>query len=177
MLRSLMLLTGTTLSARLREASFRPEHFRKRTILPLLFAISVHQSQAGDSAYRTALNAAHERYRALEMQLHDFRKIKPELPPTQREERLRLLGQLVTDDPVWVLAEQIHSDIAALVAIRSRTAADDAILDSLKDFLAITSGFQERATARKQAELFSTALRQFIARRDAAGASAWAQSQ
>lgn len=172
MLRSLVLLTGTTLSARLREASFRPEHFRKRTILPLLFAISVHQSQAEDSAYRTALNAAHERYRALEMQLHDFRKIKPELPPTQREERLRLLGQLVTDDPVWVLAERIHSDIAALVAIRSRTAADDAILDSLKDFLAITSGFQERATTHKQAELFATALRQFIARRDAAGASA-----
>ena len=111
------------------------------------------------------------------MQLHDFRKIKLELPPTQREERLRLLGQLVTDDPVWVLAEQIHSDIAALVAIRSRTAADDAIPDSLKDFLAITSGFQERATTRKQAELFSTALRQFIARRDAARASAWAQSQ
>ena len=83
----------------------------------------------------------------------------------------------MTDDPVWALAQQIQADITALVAVHPQTPADAAIIESLKDLLALTSGFMERAATREQAEQFATALRQFVLRRDIAGASAWAKTQ
>jgi hypothetical protein len=149
----------------------------KQAIPAILFLASVLPSPADDSAYRTAIDSAHERFRILEVELHDYRKVVPALPPAQEEERHRLLGQLIADDPVWALAEEIQADISALAAIRQRSPADSDILESLKDLLAITSGFQGRATTRAQAEQFATALRQFVARRDALGASTWAKSQ
>ena len=50
-------------------------------------------------------------------------------------------------------------------------------MEILKDLLAYVSAFEERATTRAQAEQFATALRQFVVRRDVAGASTWAKSQ
>jgi len=149
----------------------------KPTILTSFLIAFALQSHAEDPTYRTALKFARERFNTLDAEMHDYRKVKPELPPAQQEERLRLLGQLVADDPIWMLSEQLKADISALAAIRSRTPTDDAILDILKEFLAIISGIQDRATTRKQAEQFATALRQFIARRDATGAITWANSQ
>lgn len=149
----------------------------KPTILTSILVAFVLQAHAEELPYQTALNAARERLNTLNAEMHDYRKVKPELPPAQQEERLRLLGQLVADDPIWILSEQLQADISALAAIRSRTPADDATLDSLKDLLAITGGLQDRATSQKQAQQLATALRQFIARRDATGASTWAKSQ
>ena len=99
------------------------------------------------------------------------------MPPAKEEEYLRLLGKLLTDDPVWALARQIQADIDALSALPARTPADGAIMVSLKDLLAYVSGFLQRATTRAQAEQFATALRQFVVHRDVAGASTWADSQ
>ncbi|MHA3775426.1 hypothetical protein ACXR0O_28230 [Verrucomicrobiota bacterium sgz303538] len=95
------------------------------------------------------------------------------MPAEQEEEYLRLVGQLLIYDPVWALTEQIQADIDALLAVRSRTPADKAALEDLKDFLAITSGIEPAAT-RKEAEEITTTLRQFLARRDGRGALAWA---
>lgn len=149
----------------------------KRSILLFLLLALASHMQAEDSAYRAGLNAAHERLRDLEIERCDYRKTTTGLPTAKEEERLRLLGQVLDDDPVWVLLNQIQADISALVAIRQRTTTDDALVESLKDFLVIVSGFGERATTRPQAEMFATTLRQFIARRDVTGASTWAKSQ
>ena len=149
----------------------------KQAALSFLFVALALRLQADDSPYQTGLRDVHERFRVLEVERNDYRKPKPELAPAKEEERQRLLGQLLTDDPVWTLAEEIQADIAALTAIRTRTPDDDAILDSLKDLLAIASSLEERATTHDQAKAFATALRQFVARRDAAGASAWARAQ
>jgi hypothetical protein len=149
----------------------------KRTILFFLFFSFLPLAWAEDSPYLAALKATHERFRILDAERNDYRRLKPELPPAKEEERLRLLGQLLTDDPVWELSQQIQADITALVAVRPQTPADVAIIESLKDLLACVAGFDERATTRAQAEQFATALRQFVALRDVAGASAWAKLQ
>jgi len=149
----------------------------KRTLLSLLFVTLLPQVEAADPPYLASLKVTRERFGFLEAHRNDYRKPKPELPPTQEEERLRLLGQLLTDDPIWALQNQVQADIDALAVLRPRTPADDTILEALKDILAITGGFDERATTRTEAEKFATALRQFAARRDAVGASAWAKSQ
>lgn len=149
----------------------------KSAILSLLFTALLVQASAEDSTYRATLESAHERYHVLDAERNDYRKPKPGLPAAQEEEYLRLLGQLSIDDPVWVITQQMQADIHALVAVRSRTPAESTVLEDLKDLLAITSGVEKRATTRQEAETLATSLRQFIARRDVAGARTWARSQ
>ena len=149
----------------------------KRAFLIFVFSSLVLHAGGDEPTYLPGLKATHERLRVLEAERHDYRKPKPGLPPAEEEERLRLLGQLLTDDPVWILAQQIQADISALVALRPQSPADVATIDALKELLAITAGFEERATTRAQAEQFAVSLRQFVARRNAAGAKAWATSQ
>ena len=71
----------------------------------------------------------------------------------------------------------LQADIRAVGALRPRSDIDEANLAVLKDFLAIVAGFEERATTRTQADYFATNLRQFLGRRDATAASAWAGTQ
>lgn len=149
----------------------------KHAIVALLFVMLLLRAQADDTPYRAAVKSAHKRYEVLSRERVDYRKTKPGLPAPQEEEYLRLLGQLSVDDPVWALAQQIQADIDALVAVRSRTPADDAILDNLKDLLAITASVEDRANTREEAERIATVLRQFIIRRDVAGARAWVKSR
>jgi hypothetical protein len=99
------------------------------------------------------------------------------LPQAQEEERFRVLGQLLTEDPVWALARQIEADISAIVALPKKTPADTAVLEDLKDFLAVSSGIADRANTQAEAEGYAMTLRQFFVRRDASGAVAWAKSQ
>src|SRR4051794_1759059 len=96
----------------------------KPAILFFLFISLFSQAWAEDSAYLTALKAAHERFRILDIQRNDYRKLKPELPAAEEEERFRLLGQLLTDDPVWALAQQVDADITTLAAVSAKTPAD-----------------------------------------------------
>ena len=149
----------------------------KRAVLSFLFVALLLQAHADDSPYRISLTSSHERYRVLNAERNDYRKPKPGLPPAQEDERLRLLGQLLTEDPVWALQQQLQADIDALLAVHPQTPADAAILSSLKDLLAITSLVEDRPTTRAQAEQFAIALRQFIARRDVDGAHNWAKVQ
>lgn len=145
----------------------------KHTLLFVVFVTLFLQARAEDTQYRATLKSAHERYHVLDAERNDYRKAKPGLPADQEDEYRRVVGQLLLEDPVWALTQQIQADIDALLALRSRTPADNAALENLKDFLAIISGLKP-ATTRKEAEQFATTLRQFIARRDAAGALAWA---
>jgi hypothetical protein len=156
----------------------------KITILSFMFIALASQTpvQAEDSKYQAELRQARERLQPLEIERADYRKItqeerRPKLAPAQEAERYRLLGQLLNDDPVWAVAQQIQADLSALVAVIPRPLADAAIVDDLKDLLAITSGLEDRATTQAQAEEFATALRQFLARRDVTGARAWARAQ
>jgi hypothetical protein len=81
------------------------------------------------------------------------------------------------DDPLWALAQQIQADVQAIVAVASPTKADGESIENLKNFLVITSIVEGRPTTREEAELSATTLRQFITRRDVAGARAWAKLQ
>ena len=148
----------------------------KRALFSFLFLALAARLSADEPTYRASLDSMHERFRTLEVERNDYRKVKPGLPPDREAERLRLLGQLVNDDPVWALAEQIQADLTALAAVRPQTPADLAIMENLKDFLAITIGCEERATTYAQAQDIANLLRQFIARRDVNGASTWARS-
>lgn len=148
----------------------------KHTVLSFLFVALLLPAHAADSPYRAGIQTVRERYQVLDAERNDYRKSEPALPAPKEDEYLRLLGQLSIDDPVWALTKQIQADIDALVAVRSRTPADNAALENLKDFLAITSTVEGRATTRKEAEMSATTLRQFIARRDVAGARTWAKS-
>jgi len=144
-----------------------------------LFSVAVIQASADESAYLPSIKATHKRLSFLEAERRDWRywrKPEPVLPAAQEQERLRLLGQLLTDDPVWTLAQQVQADIWALVALQPRSPADGTAIDALKELLAIIGGFEERATTRTQAEQFATTLRQFVARRDVTGAHTWAKS-
>ncbi|HET6408082.1 MAG TPA: hypothetical protein VFG14_09390 [Chthoniobacteraceae bacterium] len=149
----------------------------KRTFLSLLLLVLSLQARADDSAYRTTLDAAHQRFQALEIKRSDYRKPKAELPAAEEEERRRLLGHLLTDDPVWALTQQLQTDIEALAAARPRTPVDANTMEDLKDLLAFISGFADRATTLAQAEQLAAALRQFVVRRDLPGIRQWAKSQ
>ena len=143
----------------------------------LLVLLCSFQAQAIESAYRAALNSAHQRFADLEVQRCDYRKLKPSLPQLQEQERLHLLGRLITEDPVWAFAQQIKSDMWALTSFRMLTPEEAVILENFKELLAITSIVEGKAVTRAQAEGFAIALRQFAARGDAAGAGKWALLQ
>jgi hypothetical protein len=133
------------------------------------------RASAQESAYQAALKPIRTRVHLLEAERDDYRKVKPGLSPAQEEEYLRLIGRLFVDDPIWVILQELQADIHALGELPQRTSADGRTLEKLKDLLAMTSGFEERAIDRKQAEEFATTLRQFIARRDGDGAHEWSK--
>lgn len=149
----------------------------QRIILVLLFIACASRTFADDTDYQRALRAAHARLEAFNARRYDPRKSKPQLTATEEQERLRLLGQLITDDPVWALAQQVTDDFATLMSGGAKTPADQATAESLKTLLLIATSFQERATTRAEAEVFATILRQFVVRRDVVGATAWAKAQ
>jgi hypothetical protein len=148
----------------------------KPTILLLLLLATVPDGLAQDAGYRANLQSLHDRFAALEMVRHDYLKPQPRLSPEQEQERLRLHGQLVRDDPVWVLYEQLDADIKALEAARTKTDSDTGLINTLKNLLATVTGVLDQPTTRAQADEYATALRQFVARRDEAGATAWSKS-
>jgi hypothetical protein len=149
----------------------------KTNTLIAILVIGILPAQADESDYRTNVKATRERFQSLDLAYNDYRKSKPGLPHDQEEERLRLFGKLVTDDPVWALIVQIQADIDAVNAISPQSPADRVLLENLKDILSITSALDGRATTQLQAENWATGLRQFIARRDVRGAQVWAESR
>jgi len=52
-----------------------------------------------------------------------------------------------------------------------------ALIETLKNLLAVVSGLDDRASTRAQAEEHATLLRQFVARRDYDGAVRWAETK
>lgn len=149
-----------------------------RITLPVfIYAVLFLAAHAEDSPYRQTIQSVRDRFRALDVERRDYRKPKPSLPPDKEQERLRLLGQLVSDDPVWVLSQQLQADIDVLVARKPQTETDAKICDSLKDLLAIVTSYEERATTPEKARLFADTMRHFTAIRDAEAAHAWAKSQ
>jgi hypothetical protein len=150
----------------------------KHTFFALLSSLSLAaHAVEHHSEYRADLEATRERLRVLDIERNDYRLEEPALAPAQEEERLRLLGKLLEEDPVWSISQQLQADISALITQAVQTPEERALHDDLKDLLAIAMGVEGRARTRKQAEADATVLRQFIARRDVAGAGAWARSQ
>lgn len=147
----------------------------KPIILPVLLLIPGLSAFASDSTYRETLRKVHDRFSYLEMVGSDYRKTQPILSPEQEQERLRLQGQLLRDDPIWVLQKQIDADIEALKALPDKTGSDAALIDTLKNLLAFVSAHDDKATTRAQAEEYAKAMRQFVARRDYEGAKAWSK--
>jgi hypothetical protein len=147
----------------------------KPIILSLLLLIPVSTAFASDSTYQETLRAVHHRFDELEMLGSDYRKAQPRLSPEQEQERLRLHGQLLRDDPIWVLYNQIDADIEALKAVPTKTDSDAALIDTLKNLLAYVHGHNDQATTRAQADEYARALRQFVARRDYEGIKVWSK--
>jgi hypothetical protein len=145
----------------------------KPIILSLLLLIPGSRVFASDSTYQDTLRAVHDRFAYLEMLRSDYRKSEPRLSPEQEQEWLRLHGQLLRDDPVWVLYRQISADIEALKAAPTKTDSDAALIDTLKNLVAFVNEHDEKATTRAQADEYARAMRQFVARRDYEGAKAW----
>ena len=149
----------------------------KSIILPLLLLFSGLSAFASDSTYRDTLRKVHDRFAYLEMVGSDYRKPQPILSPEQEQEFLRLQGQLLRDDPIWVLQKQIYADIDALKALPAKTDSDAALIETLKNLFAVVSAHDDRATTRAQAEEYARTMLQFVARRDYEGAKAWAKLQ
>jgi hypothetical protein len=148
----------------------------KTIILPVFLLIPVLSAFAADSTYQDKLRAAHDRFSYLEMVNSDYRKSQPRLSPEQEEEMLRLHGQLLRDDPIWALHRQLSADIEALKAIPAKTDSDVALIDTLKNLLAVVDADDGKVTTRAQADEFARTMRQFVARRDYEGAKAWSKS-
>ena len=148
----------------------------KPTILCLFLLLTVSHLRAGDSSYRENLLKLRDRCSELETEASDYRKPEPKLSPEKEEEMFRLHGQLLREDPVGMLQDQIYADIRALDAVRTKTSADAALIDTLKDLLASVSGVADQAATRAQAEEHATTLRQFVARRDVAGIRVWSEA-
>src|SRR4051812_18854147 len=95
----------------------------KRAFL-IIFWVVVADATGGESDYLSTIKSAHERLNALEVERSDYRKVKPNLSQAEEDERLRLLGQLSVDDPVWALTQQLIADVSALVALQPKTEND-----------------------------------------------------
>lgn len=149
----------------------------KPIILSLLLLIPGLRAFASDFTYQDTLRAAHDRFAYLETLRSDYRKSQPILSPEQEQERLRLHGQLLRDDPIWVLYEQINADIQALKAVQTKTDSDAALIDTLRNLLAYVNAHDDKATTRAQADEYARAMRQFVARRDYEGIMAWSKIQ
>ena len=148
----------------------------KQMLLCFVFAGVAFRAPGQESAYQSALKPIRTQVHLLEAERNDYRKTKPGLPPAQEEERVRLIGRLFVDDPIWVILQELQADVHALGELSQRTPADNRTLEDLKDLLAITSGLEDRAIDRKQAEEFATTLRRLIARRDVDGARKWSKN-
>lgn len=149
----------------------------KPIILSVLSLIPLLSGFASDSTYQDKLRAVHDRFAYLEMLNSDYRKSQPRLSPEQEQELFRLHGQLLRDDPVWVLYRQLSADIEALKAIPTKTDSDAALIDTLKNLLVFVTAHDDKATTRAQADEYARAMRQFVARRDYEGAKAWSKIQ
>jgi hypothetical protein len=139
--------------------------------------VSLSQVQAGEFDYRTKVDSTRERFESLDLAFNDYRKNQRGLPPQEEEERLRLFGRLLNEDPVWGVALQLRADIDAITSISPQAPADRELLERLKDLLAITCEMDGRAHSRQEAETYAKSLRQFIARRDVDGARLWVKSR
>jgi hypothetical protein len=64
-------------------------------------------------------------------------------------------------------------DVQALAALPSLSDPDKETLEDLKDMLAFTGDWRERAMTLAEATACATALRQFAARRDVIGMKQW----
>ena len=148
----------------------------KPAILFLFLLAIVPNAGAQDSNYRQNLQKMQDRCSQLEMEANDYRKPDLRLTPEKERELFCLQGQLRREDPVGALRDEIHADIRVLDALPTKTAADTALIETLKNFLADVSGAADLATTRAQAEEHATAMRQFVTRRDVAGLKAWTEA-
>jgi len=148
----------------------------KAIILALLLLSFGLSAFASDPTYQDALRKVHDRFAYLEMLRSDYRKTQPILSPEQEQERLQLHGQLLRDDPVWVLYEQINADVDALKALPTKTESDAALIETLKNLIAFVRAHDDKATTRAQADEYAMSMRQFVARRDYEGAKAWSKT-
>jgi hypothetical protein len=142
----------------------------------VLFCALMLSASAQESAYQKSLQSIHDRFAKLETERSDYRKPKQELPPEQEREWLQLMGQLITEDPFWLLQKQLYAEIRVLADMQKRTAEEDAVLDMLKDFLAVASSVRDFAANREEATLNANTFRRFMVRRDLDGAQKWSNS-
>lgn len=145
----------------------------KPIILCLSLFLTAPYLRAEDSSYRQSLEKLRHRCSELQIEESDYRKPKPSLTPEKEQELFRLQGQLLRDDPVAALSSQIDADWRALDALKTKTAADTALIETLKNLQAEVDAATDAATTRAQAVEHATALRQFVARRDVAGIKVW----
>ncbi|MGV3531884.1 MAG: hypothetical protein ACO1QR_05900 [Chthoniobacteraceae bacterium] len=137
-------------------------------------SITTISAQAQEADYLAQIQYARERLSDLEVQRHDYRKARPELPAKLEAERQLLLKQLAEEDPLGQVTHQINRELEATLALPSRTPEENATLEALKDLLAISAGVVDSAKTRPAAEKAARELRRFVLLRDVAGARAWA---
>ena len=137
-------------------------------------SITTISAQAQEADYLAQIQSARERLSDLEVQRHDYRKARPELPAKLEAERQLLLKQIAAEDPLGQVTHQINRELEAILALPSRTPEENASLEALKDLLAISAGVVDSAKTRPAAEKAARELRRFVLLRDVAGARAWA---
>src|SRR4051794_40353205 len=121
----------------------------KLTVLFIAILTLSASLKARASDYRSALEVVHEQFYALEIERYDYRKPIPHLSPLKEEERFKLLGRLLSEDPVWSLTRELQADIDTLVSTGQNTQEERNLLEKLKDLLAISSSFLARSETRE----------------------------
>ena len=146
-----------------------------KTLLFLLLCFGPFLPLRGseDTPYQTTLRKIEDRHMALEAErYHPANKAKT-LPPADEKELQQLTGQLMELHPLWVLFNQLAADIRVLAVQKTLEAKDTALLEDLKNFLALSAVMQGRANNLEEAQEHADMLRRFIVRRDFQGMKKW----
>lgn len=131
---------------------------------------------AEDSPYQMRLMKISDRFNRLEADRLDQRKEKKVLSEAEEKERHELLGQLQELDPVGNILRELEADLRALLASKPAKEKDEALVETLKTFMALTASMHSQSKDLEQAQTFAETIRGYIVRGDLKGMAQWVKS-
>ena len=143
----------------------------KSALVVLLPVASLWRALCDERSYHAEITAARSRYLSLE----NRKAMGGSLSAAEEKERQCLLGQLIDQDPLFVLTREIAK--AQALELGSDTSEERATIERLTVLWQIATQFESSATTLPEAKAFANTLRKFVARRDVDGARAWANAQ
>jgi len=139
-----------------------------KTLLFLLVILCMQVCLAADPGAETM----RQNLAALELERNDYRKPNRELTPEKEEDRQKIIGWLITNDPVWAIQQEVIAQLTGLALIQTATEVRMDEIDWRKEVLAKLKDIKSLDTS-SITEKQAGELRALIVLKDKSGLDSW----